>query len=106
MSLVTDALDFGIGRSRRCKECNMQALLASALASMAVIIRLDPKYAQAYFNRGVANLYAGSLPKALADLGQSSELNPKYAYAALWLHIVDTRNNLPSQLAEAASRST
>jgi lipoprotein NlpI len=37
-------------------------------------------------------------------LGQSSELNPKYAYAALWLHIVDTRNNLPSQLAEAAKQ--
>ena len=31
-------------------------------------IRLDPKYAQAYINRGVANLYAGGLPKALADL--------------------------------------
>ena len=64
-------------------------------------IRLDPKYAQAYFNRGVANLYAGWLPKALADLSQSSALNPKYAYAALWLNIVDTRSNLPSQLAEA-----
>ena len=35
---------------------------------------------------------------------QSSALNPKYAYAALWLHIVDTRNNLPSRLAEAAKQ--
>ena len=75
-----------------------------AIAEYSEAIRLDPKYAQAYFNRGVANLYAGRLPKALADLGQSSELNPKYAYAALWLHIVDTRNNLPSQLAQAAKQ--
>ena len=41
---------------------------------------------------------------AQADLTQSSALNPKYAYAALWLHIVDTRNNLPSRLAEAAKQ--
>jgi len=46
MSLVTDGLDFGIGRSRRCKECNMQALLAPALASMAVIVMLGPAAAQ------------------------------------------------------------
>jgi lipoprotein NlpI len=37
-------------------------------------------------------------------LGQSRALNPKYAYAALWLHIVDTRSNRPSQLADAAKQ--
>ena len=61
-----------------------------AIADYSEAIRLDPKYAQAYFNRGIANLYAGWLLKALADLGQSSALNPKYAYAALWLNIVTT----------------
>ena len=37
-------------------------------------------------------------------MGQSRALNPKYAYAALWLNIVETRSNLPSQLAEAAKQ--
>jgi lipoprotein NlpI len=95
----------------------MRGLVGPVLASAAVMVTLAPALAQfsqkwawcvnqggKYFNRGVANLYARQLPKALADLSQSSELNPKYAYAALWLHIVDTRSNMPSQLAEASKQ--
>ena len=49
-------------------------------------------------------LYADLLPKALADINQASALNPKDAYAALWLDIVNKRSNLPSRLAETAAQ--
>ena len=58
----------------------------------------------AYFRRAVANLYAGSLPKALADLDQASKLDPTYAYAAIWLDILNKRSNLPSPLAQAVTQ--
>ena len=57
--------------------------LDRAIADYDQVIALDPKYPHAYFNRGLANLYAGSLAKALADLDRSSQLDPKYPYAAL-----------------------
>jgi lipoprotein NlpI len=67
-------------------------------------IRLDPNDDDAYFHRALANFYAGSVPKALADLGQASKLDPQYAYYALWLDIVDKRSNLPSQFTQAISK--
>ena len=57
----------------------------------------------AYFNRGRANLYAGALPKALADLDQATAVHPKYAYAALWLDIVAQRSNVSSRLSQATA---
>lgn len=57
----------------------------------------------AYFNRGRTNLYAGALPKALADLDQATALDPKYAYAALWLDIVAQRSNVSSRLSQATA---
>lgn len=50
------------------------------------------------------NLFAGALSNALADLNQASELNPTYAYAALWLDIAKRRSNLPSRLPEAVNQ--
>jgi lipoprotein NlpI len=44
------------------------------------------------------------MPKALADLNQVSELNPKDAYAALWLDIANKRSNLPSRLARSVTQ--
>ena len=44
------------------------------------------------------------MAKALADLNQASELDPKSAYVALWLHIANKRNDLPSRLAETTTR--
>jgi lipoprotein NlpI len=67
-------------------------------------IKLDPNDDDAYFHRALANFYAGSIPKALADLGQASRLDPQYAYYALWLDIVDKRGNLPSQFTQAISK--
>jgi hypothetical protein len=73
-----------------------------AITACTRAIRLDPKYMFAYFSRGLANLYAGdALPNALADLNQATALDPKYAYAALWLDIVGQRSNVPSRLAQA-----
>src|SRR5215472_7827636 len=52
----------------------------------------------------VASHYVGSLPKALADLNEASELNPKLAYTALWLDIVNKRSNLASRLQQAVAQ--
>jgi lipoprotein NlpI len=66
-------------------------------------IRLDSTYALAYFNRGVAYFVVGGhLADAEADFRKANELNPKDAYAMLWLHLAERRNNAPSRLAEAA----
>jgi lipoprotein NlpI len=45
-SLVAGEPDFGIGRSRRCKEYDMRTLLAPALASAAVLLMWAPAAAQ------------------------------------------------------------
>ena len=47
----------------------------------------------------------GSLAKAQADFKQTNDLNPKYAYAALWLDLAERRSNIPSHLAEAAKEA-
>jgi lipoprotein NlpI len=49
-------------------------------------------------------LYAGSRANAQADFKQANELNPKDAYAAVWLDIAERRANLPSHLAQYASQ--
>jgi len=68
------------------------------------VIRLDPKSADAYYNRGLAYLYSGDLAKALADVSGASELDPQDAYKALWADIVAQRNNAPSPLSQASTR--
>jgi lipoprotein NlpI len=40
----------------------------------------------------------------MADLHQASELDPKDAYTALWLDIVDKRSNLPGRLQQATGQ--
>jgi lipoprotein NlpI len=67
-------------------------------------IRRDPKDDDAYFHRGLAKLYAGALPAAMADFSQASKLDPEYAYYALWIDIIDQRRNAASGLAQAAAR--
>ena len=67
-------------------------------------IMLDPNDDDAYFRRGIANFYGGSLPQALADLGQASKLDPEYAYYALWLDILNKRSNVVTTLPGAISQ--
>ena len=75
-----------------------------AIADYNEAIKIDPRNLNAYFSRGRADLYSRALPKALVDLNQASEISPRYAYAALWLDIVNKRSNLPSRLAEATKQ--
>ena len=75
-----------------------------AVTDFSQVIALNPKGAHAYFARGHAHLYGNALAKALADLNQSSELDPKSAYEALWLDIANKRIDLPSRLVEATTR--
>jgi len=37
-----------------------------------------------------------------SNASQANELDPKYAYYALWLDIIEQRGNLASQLAQTA----
>jgi lipoprotein NlpI len=67
-------------------------------------IRADPKDDDAYFHRALANFYAGSLPKARADLSQASKLDPEYPYYALWIDIIDKRDNSESRFSQAISK--
>jgi lipoprotein NlpI len=66
-------------------------------------IKHDPKDDDAYFHRGVAKYFAGALPQAMADLTQASKIDPTYAYYALWIDIVDKRNNAASRLSKTVA---
>ena len=74
-----------------------------AIADFNQAIALDPKSASAYYGRGLAQLYAGSASQALTDLDHSSGIDPQNPYVAIWLHIANTRNNLPTGLAQATT---
>ena len=78
--------------------------LDRALADYNRAIALDPKLVTAHFGRALTEVYLQSLPEAFADFSRSNELNPTYAYAALWLDIVAKRSNLPTRLAQWATR--
>lgn len=77
--------------------------LERVIARYSETIMLDPKDDDAYFRRGIANFYAGSVPKALSDINRARDLDPNYPYYPLWLHIVAQRGRLPSRLAEAVA---
>lgn len=64
-------------------------------------ISFDSKFEMAYLNRGLTNLYAeGGPAKALADISEASELDPRNAYFALWNDIVRQRMGIPSVLTQ------
>jgi len=77
--------------------------LDRVIARYSQAIMLNPDDDDAYFRRGIANLYLGSLAKALADISKASELDPQYPYYELWLHMLDQRLNQPSRLGQALS---
>ena len=51
------------------------------MADYSKAIELDPKYAHAWYNRGVAYNKLGQPDKAVADFSRAIELDPKYAHA-------------------------
>jgi len=75
-----------------------------AIAHYNENIMRDPKDDNAYFRRGIAHLYAGSLANALADIGRAGKLDPEYPYYALWLDIVEKRSSLASHLPQAVAQ--
>jgi lipoprotein NlpI len=68
------------------------------------ILLRHPNDDDAFFRRGIANLYSGALPQALSDMARAAELDPAYPYYALWLDILSRRNHRPSQLAHTLSK--
>jgi lipoprotein NlpI len=94
-----DPNDFRPGHSRSSDPAKSD--LERVIAHYSDTIMLDANDDDAYFRRGVANLYAGSPSKALADISRASELDPAYPYYELWLHMIEKRSNRPSRLAQA-----
>jgi lipoprotein NlpI len=54
-------------------------------------IRLNPEDPNAFIVRGVAKFLRTNLAGAMADFERGSELNPAFAYNALWLHLARKR---------------
>ena len=52
-----------------------------AITSYDKAIQLDPKYANAYNNRGLAYYHNKAYDKAIADFNKAIELNPDFARA-------------------------
>ena len=77
----------------------LSPLLTSIAFTQAIAI--EPRRAAPFFSRGRLHLFRGPPAKAQADFKQAAELEPKYAYHALWLEIADRRNKTPSRLKQA-----
>jgi tetratricopeptide (TPR) repeat protein len=75
-----------------------------AVADFSDILRLDPKDAAAFEQRGIVELMGGSLDQARADLAEATELAPTRAGAAIWREIADRRAHVQGRLAEAAEK--
>jgi lipoprotein NlpI len=50
----------------------------------------------------LTQFYRGDFVDALADFSRANEINPKFAYDALWVEIAERRLNAPSRLSQAA----
>jgi tetratricopeptide (TPR) repeat protein len=59
----------------------MQGNYERAIADLNEAIRLDPKSAVAYNNRGSAYAFQGDIDRAIADFSASIRLEPKVAAA-------------------------
>ncbi|HLH96092.1 MAG TPA: hypothetical protein VKW08_13345 [Xanthobacteraceae bacterium] len=73
------------------------------IASYNQRLMLDPRDDDAYFRRGIANFYAGSIGESIADIEKAHELDPSYPYYPMWLGIIGGRSGMPSHLAEEVS---
>ena len=77
----------------------------TALSDFGASIKLDPDNQATYFNRGVAYyVIGGHVADAEADFRKAVELEPKDAYAALWLDLAERRNGGASHLRQASAK--
>lgn len=95
-----DAKDPGTTRNHGGKD-QSKSELDHIIAYYNTAIKLDPKDDDAYFHRGLANFYAGSVTQALADLAKASKLDPHYPYYPLWIDIIGKRSNQASRLQDS-----
>jgi tetratricopeptide (TPR) repeat protein len=52
----------------------------SAIVDYTVAIELNERFAEAYFNRGLARLYIGNVEEGVSDLSKAGELGIFQAY--------------------------
>ena len=77
----------------------------AALVDFNLSLKTDPNNQAAYFNRGIAYyVIGGRTPDAEADFRKAAELDPKDAYAAIWLELAARRNNAASRLREESAQ--
>jgi lipoprotein NlpI len=62
-----------------------------AIADFDEVLRLNPNYAPAYRNRGMAQFKVAKFEAAALDLAKALELSPTDAYVALWLYLAQAR---------------
>ncbi len=58
-----------------------------AIPEYDMAIKLQPRYAEAWFARGRARFALGEFGDAVMDFGQSLKLDPADSYSALWLYL-------------------
>src|ERR1700690_2251660 len=66
-------LETDIAHAQRTPGVRQRPSPNSEVAHYTRIIMRNPKDDNAYFRRGIANLYAGALPRALSDMNHASE---------------------------------
>ncbi len=77
----------------------------AALSDFTASLKIDPNNQATYFNRGVAYyVVGGRTADAEADFRKAVELDPKDAYAAIWLDLAARRNNAASRLREQSAQ--
>ena len=58
----------------------------SAVVDYTAAIELDDKFAEAYYNRGLARIYLGDKEQGFADLSKAGELGIYSAYNVIKTH--------------------
>jgi tetratricopeptide (TPR) repeat protein len=77
----------------------------AALSDFTASLKIDPNNQATYFNRGVAYyVVGGRTADAEADFRKAVELDPKDAYAVIWLDLAARRNNAASRLREQSAQ--
>jgi lipoprotein NlpI len=80
-----------VRRARLSPLLLIYTVVVCCLATGLSAIRLNPDDPNAFIVRGVANFLRVNLAGAMADFERGSELNPAFAYDALWLHLARKR---------------